>query len=173
MVGEFLCLHQPGWRLAFQSRCRDWVVGEFCRGFADCTGLPCFSLVAEIGWLARLTRQLCNGRTTSFSLVAEIGWLARLGWVALHMPVASFSLVAEIGWLASLTWRMLSCALARFSLVAEIGWLAREGIFSGALPFHEFQSRCRDWVVGEATLPNAQTGPLRFQSRCRDWVVGE
>ncbi len=39
--------------------------------------------------------------------------------------------------------------MLRFSLVAEIGWLASEKTknFKG-LPVM-FQSRCRDWVVGE------------------------
>ncbi len=37
-----------------------------------------------------------------------------------------------------------------FSLVAEIGWLASFPVlFVGSL-FILFQSRCRDWVVGEA-----------------------
>ncbi len=64
-----------------------------------------------------------------FSLVAEIGWLARGGQVSHKQPLlASFSLVAEIGWLAS---------------PFTESWLdAPKG----------FQSRCRDWVVGENAL---------------------
>ncbi len=37
----------------------------------------------------------------------------------------------------------------------------------------EFQSRCRDWVVGEKATFVPVTIRRLFQSRCRDWVVGE
>ncbi len=37
----------------------------------------------------------------------------------------------------------------RFSLVAEIGWLARRSTVSPSAMASLFQSRCRDWVVGE------------------------
>ncbi len=40
--------------LKFQSRCRDWVVGEFWPPPAATWGFWRFSLVAEIGWLASL-----------------------------------------------------------------------------------------------------------------------
>ncbi len=36
-----------------------------------------------------------------------------------------------------------------------------------------FQSRCRDWVVGEPFEASSPPVGARFQSRCRDWVVGE
>ncbi len=36
-----------------------------------------------------------------------------------------------------------------------------------------FQSRCRDWVVGEASKTPKRRQKTVFQSRCRDWVVGE
>ncbi len=37
-----------------------------------------------------------------------------------------------------------------------------------------FQSRCRDWVVGEIKPGTSIALHLFvFQSRCRDWVVGE
>ncbi len=36
-----------------------------------------------------------------------------------------------------------------FSLVAEIGWLASVGTKAQTGIYGLFQSRCRDWVVGE------------------------
>ncbi len=79
MVGEDgiwpHCQHDPdvsvslprlgGWRgeinparsqryLVFQSRCRDWVVGEADVADWIAEGATSFSLVAEIGWLASL-----------------------------------------------------------------------------------------------------------------------
>ncbi len=36
-----------------------------------------------------------------------------------------------------------------------------------------FQSRCRDWVVGEHGFNPNSAQLFKFQSRCRDWVVGE
>ena len=54
-------------------------------------------------------------------------------------------------------------ALVGFSLVAEIGWLARFAATVGGLSFAAFQSRCRDWVVGEAESSNlAGIGGWRF-----------
>ncbi len=51
-------------------------------------------------------------------------------------------------------WRVVASALTPrpmvgFSLVAEIGWLARFPGPSGIEGAGLFQSRCRDWVVGE------------------------
>ncbi len=61
-----------------------------------------------------------------------------------------FSLVAEIGWLASNELLTTSDLLPGFSLVAEIGWLARYPTTGdNAHRIDTFQSRCRDWVVGE------------------------
>ncbi len=110
----------------------------------------------------------------------------------------SFSLVAEIGWLARKTlwnndesiWNV-SVSLPRLG-----GW--REGMYTEYFNFWKFQSRCRDWVVGENLSPNRYRSPYpvsvslprlggwrgsgvvpslslssKFQSRCRDWVVGE
>ncbi len=59
-----------------------------------------------------------------------------------------------------------------FSLVAEIGWLASTVQNQGQSVFSPFQSRCRDWVVGEQACDQA-VDRFMFQSRCRDWVVGE
>ncbi len=39
-----------------------------------------------------------------------------------------------------------------FSLVAEIGWLARASATAVAGQVGRFQSRCRDWVVGELLI---------------------
>ncbi len=36
-----------------------------------------------------------------------------------------------------------------FSLVAEIGWLASDWPKGSDCALDRFQSRCRDWVVGE------------------------
>ncbi len=60
----------------FQSRCRDWVVGEAVAGAAALALTERFSLVAEIGWLARPDKPCQEFRVRCFSLVAEIGWLA-------------------------------------------------------------------------------------------------
>ncbi len=61
---------------AFQSRCRDWVVGELSSVFRSVANLS-FSLVAEIGWLASVNLLFTGDkRQLRFSLVAEIGWLA-------------------------------------------------------------------------------------------------
>ena len=69
-----------------------------------------------------------------------------------------FSLVAEIGWLASSSMGRPSEIVSGFSLVAEIGWLASK-IFSGTFETkEEFQSRCRDWVVGEGHLRQSTNG---------------
>ncbi len=64
--------------------------------------------------------------------------------------------------------------MRRFSLVAEIGWLASQRFRSNFQETAMFQSRCRDWVVGEEEVLGL-VSPLMgaFQSRCRDWVVGE
>ncbi len=112
-----------------------------------------FSLVAEIGWLARVAKPVFYGTRQCFSLVAEIGWLARLLTFFLRTRNKErFSLVAEIGWLASdengaphPAHAGVSVSLPRlggwrdggltppiffiegFSLVAEIGWLASRG----------------------------------------------
>ncbi len=110
---------------------------------------------------------------------------------------ASFSLVAEIGWLASNLIPVASRISLCFSLVAEIGWLASQYFGRGKRADKPFQSRCRDWVVGENSRdkrspPSSrfslvaeigwlargdpgrrETPTARFQSRCRDWVVGE
>ncbi len=185
--------------ITFQSRCRDWVVGEGRSRGPRRLWRRCFSLVAEIGWLASQGREgNSDVRKVSVSLPRLGGWRAALGLWPLS-PVESFSLVAEIGWLASL---LCPC---------------------GAPAGPRFQSRCRDWVVGEwisisagsclgivsVSLPRlggwrvgevgiiavinpgfslvAEIGWLAsgskstpqcfanapFQSRCRDWVVGE
>ncbi len=62
----------------FQSRCRDWVVGESGPKRRRLSQPNCFSLVAEIGWLASWAATSAATPTPieSFSLVAEIGWLA-------------------------------------------------------------------------------------------------
>ncbi len=60
-----------------------------------------------------------------------------------------FSLVAEIGWLASSRLDDSTIQFKRFSLVAEIGWLASQYFGRGKYVDKSFQSRCRDWVVGE------------------------
>ncbi len=60
-----------------------------------------------------------------------------------------FSLVAEIGWLARIEPTGGTTVSPRFSLVAEIGWLASHELGSVDPSSVLFQSRCRDWVVGE------------------------
>ncbi len=86
-----------------------------------------------------------------------------------------FSLVAEIGWLASLLERVrrgpqksVSVSLPRLG-----GWRASQ-LCELERQQYPFQSRCRDWVVGESSSWS-KTGRSSglFQSRCRDWVVGE
>ncbi len=85
----------------------------------------------------------------------------------------SFSLVAEIGWLASI--KALKTAevhvgfqsRCRDWVVGEVATSVRSSSSS------KFQSRCRDWVVGEPTLGRGAGAEVKFQSRCRDWVVGE
>ncbi len=63
----------------------------------------CFSLVAEIGWLAsRAHFSFCEILVLRFSLVAEIGWLARIVERAVYVdfrPV-SVSLPRLGGWRA-------------------------------------------------------------------------
>ncbi len=53
--------------------------------------------------------------------------------------------------------------IVSFSLVAEIGWLASEWVI-GRLPTCDmFQSRCRDWVVGESSRAGGGFAmPARF-----------
>ena len=63
--------------------------------------LPGFSLVAEIGGLARNSGDNAGSVNVCFSLVAEIGGLASLKGSQPTRRKASFSLVAEIGGLAS------------------------------------------------------------------------
>ncbi len=123
----------------FQSRCRDWVVGEpESSAEGKAIGIVSVSLPRLGGW--RVMTWLClMPSPASFSLVAEIGWLARIG-----APMAT--------------------ALRRgFSLVAEIGWLASAPVLCHSSALGWFQSRCRDWVVGEPqTNPSAQGLPIRF-----------
>ncbi len=110
-----------------------------------------FSLVAEIGWLARIVffQASINFLAVSVSLPRLGGWRARWNLGAAFLTLG-FSLVAEIGWLASqylsqapIQTQVVSVSLPRlggwralvknvdmvhstsFSLVAEIGWLAR------------------------------------------------
>ncbi len=91
------------WFLAsFQSRCRDWVVGE---------ALPPQNLFKDSG-------------PVSVSLPRLGGWRD-------DGPATVVSLTP------------------RFSLVAEIGWLARKVLIILDILTAMFQSRCRDWVVGE------------------------
>ena len=111
----------------FQSRCRDWVVGE-------------------VDAIINLSEDL----SVSVSLPRLGGWRVRV------IPCARLMQVC-------------------FSLVAEIGWLARSGKNSVVLAPYAFQSRCRDWVVGELDVAHITSDYdfCLFQSRCRDWVVGE
>ncbi len=114
-------LSKGGW---FQSRCRDWVVGEIAWAWAW-EILGCFSLVAEIGWLASLGG-IRDGLVSGIVSVS----LPRLG-----------------------------------------GWRGGGGAVASGVRL--FQSRCRDWVVGESRDVGETFFQLMFQSRCRDWVVGE
>ncbi len=55
-----------GARGTFQSRCRDWVVGEQWPDPPQTENRSGFSLVAEIGWLASLTDDASNPSATVF-----------------------------------------------------------------------------------------------------------
>ncbi len=133
-----------------------------------------FSLVAEIGWLARRTlifSQLLK-RVVSVSLPRLGGW--RVGFAsAMNRDVAFQSRCRD--WVVG-EQRMPESrhnVYLCFSLVAEIGWLASSQEFNFNIDGFEFQSRCRDWVVGEVSPAMLPSSRGRFQSRCRDWVVGE
>ncbi len=160
--------------LVFQSRCRDWVVGEnlhSCRyeGFAQFQSRCRDWVVGELNF-----HRLIFSATPRFSLVAEIGWLASFcccRWNYSFTPV-SVSLPRLGGWRGN-----KPCGTGKpttsFSLVAEIGWLARLFSRLKSRPHLMFQSRCRDWVVGEHAIEVCPRRCDAFQSRCRDWVVGE
>ncbi len=151
VVGELLGVwrcHFQFWK--FQSRCRDWVVGESNTpgGGERPHG---FSLVAEIGWLARSRAcpmssksRLFQSRCRDWVVGENIGKVPSTFW-------SGFSLVAEIGWLARTSDLGQAKAASCFSLVAEIGWLARISNCRMDGTRSMFQSRCRDWVVGEPT----------------------
>ncbi len=74
---------------------------------------------------------------------------------------ARFSLVAEIGWLARFNPPQIGALKISFSLVAEIGWLASDDEKEPAYILYKFQSRCRDWVVGEMAPRFSERPPLR------------
>ncbi len=85
----------------------------------------CFSLVAEIGWLASLDLEVQHGieNLVSVSLPRLGGWRVRRISMSAIKPEVSVSLPRLGGWRAD---------------------------YRGRLPcLREFQSRCRDWVVGE------------------------
>ncbi len=64
---------------SFQSRCRDWVVGETGEPTVPDPDLPVsVSLPRLGGWRAFTTLKVARGNPR-FSLVAEIGWLASRG----------------------------------------------------------------------------------------------
>ncbi len=108
----------------------------------------------------------------SVSLPRLGGWRAQLTAIS-QRPSQCFSLVAEIGWLASqpLCRRGATAPPVSVSLPRLGGW--RVPLFGpSALPM-AFQSRCRDWVVGELPWAVNLFNFEAFQSRCRDWVVGE
>ncbi len=173
MVGEPLSTVSNKEMQLFQSRCRDWVVGEFfCEFLLYLISCVSVSLPRLGGWRAA-TPTATAPPTPRFSLVAEIGWLASGRCLGIAPCPSGFSLVAEIGWLASCSARTTFSASPCFSLVAEIGWLASISASNRTISWHLFQSRCRDWVVGESNNGCPNIWPCSFQSRCRDWVVGE
>ena len=161
--------------------------------------MACFSLVAEIGWLASTSPSTIAATPGCFSLVAEIGWLARPNggrlrstsprfqsrcrdWVVgegdptpvkVGDKLVSVSLPRLGGWRGYLRPMRHRPQGQSFSLVAEIGWLASSRSLDVAKQPGAFQSRCRDWVVGEGPAAGPAAGHRTFQSRCRDWVVGE
>ncbi len=136
----------------------------------------------------------------SVSLPRLGGWRAGLRWLmGTGNLYVSVSLPRLGGWRDStLAVTGLCNQTSCFSLVAEIGWLASRHSLAAACLHKEFQSRCRDWVVGEPAssnhlpscclvsvslprlggwrvidqCPNIKRATM-FQSRCRDWVVGE
>ncbi len=101
------------------------MVGEKVTPSLGESSLNCFSLVAEIGWLASTPNRVYCRRSSRVSVS-----LPRLGGWRVVEPfrigedLFSFSLVAEIGWLASGHGHGQHERHGRFSLVAEIGWLA-------------------------------------------------
>ncbi len=85
----------------FQSRCRDWVVGEHRPGLHLRVSGPVSVSLPRLGGWRVATKPSCDPQNTvSVSLPRLGGWRAlRSNSVGWFMPC--FSLVAEIGWLAS------------------------------------------------------------------------
>ncbi len=104
-------------------------------------------MVGELRTIPSLNRTLL----VSVSLPRLGGWRV-LNIIGFRLTVIGFSLVAEIGWLASLE---TSCHLGPLihvsvSLPRLGGW--RDKFIGHCYVNHcTFQSRCRDWVVGERT----------------------
>ncbi len=142
--------------------------GAFCRGSVS------VSLPRLGGWRVLGLDPLGILTNVSVSLPRLGGWRGGMGR-PLPLRRFCFSLVAEIGWLARSPWsRSAAAPPTRFSLVAEIGWLASRAWVETSRRYSPFQSRCRDWVVGETPTNTPNRGRMFwFQSRCRDWVVGE
>ncbi len=163
----------PNGTATFQSRCRDWVVGEPEPGCCD-QRLGSFSLVAEIGWLAR--------EINVAQLQQEREFQSRCrDWVVGEPCNARLQdLLKSLFQSRCRDWVVGEPASPKmndngngFSLVAEIGWLARGHCQTKTHYYSSFQSRCRDWVVGEQGIRGERGFSGAFQSRCRDWVVGE
>ncbi len=150
MASTFAATFNAG-KNAFQSRCRDWVVGENCNFSYSSFDMLSFSLVAEIGWLASHHNIAINLRCCMFqsrcrdwvvgecfdlfgSLFSVHKFQSRCrDWVVgeLNPPITpsplagcvSVSLPRLGGWRELLKHWMLKLNNS-FSLVAEIGWLA-------------------------------------------------
>ncbi len=111
----------------FQSRCRDWVVGEQ-RSLA-LPRMPChrFSLVAEIGWLARCSRGWGESRHRQFQSRCR-DWVVGESTNGRQLDSVHFKFQSRCrDWVVGETKgsSTLSPSKQGFSLVAEIGWLAR------------------------------------------------
>ena len=100
MVGEAGTALAPAGTAAFQSRCRDWVVGELGESCPRATYPRCFSLVAEIGWLARIKIGWEKDRETKFQSRCRdwvVGEMIMESPTKLKLPV-SVSLPRLGGW---------------------------------------------------------------------------
>ncbi len=183
----------------FQSRCRDWVVGELAFGSSASAQTVSFSLVAEIGWLARVAWVHQLSRSTVFQsrcrdwvvgedasprlrnsifkfqsrcrdwVVGERQWKRAL----IGRQHVSVSLPRLGGWrgyggIHGPLWQKVSVSLPRLG-----GWrgLADHPQVLARLPVSVSLPRLGGWRV--LSLRGEAGWRIKFQSRCRDWVVGE
>ncbi len=134
----------------FQSRCRDWVVGEFEIVSGDRENLSVsVSLPRLGGWRAvEADKKDSNGPFQSRCRDWVVGEAERLKsafrnyWVSVSLPRLG-------GWRglwvsAPAGQRRVSVSLPRLG-----GWRAINFDRARKSDDRQFQSRCRDWVVGE------------------------